>query len=69
MGRAVCERYIPITFSCAPTCDVCSHYSGGRCKKEAVTSAANTDNGKAGFGMTSHFPASHNNKKIRTVQV
>lgn len=32
-------------------------------KKEAAASAANTDNGKAGFGNNAHFPASHNNKR------
>ena len=38
-------------------------------EKEAAASAANTDNGKAGFGNEPHFPASHNIKNIRRMQV
>lgn len=31
-------------------------------KKEAAASAANTDNGKAGYGRGSQIPASHDNR-------
>ena len=58
----VCSSYDPITFSCAPTCDVCSHYRGSKCRKEAVASVRTTDNGKAGCGNDTHFPASHDNR-------
>ena len=37
-------------------------------KKEAAASAANTDNGKAGYGIDSQIPASHNIKNIRRFQ-
>ena len=30
--------------------------------KKAVVNAANTDNGKAGYGMLSQIPASHDNR-------
>lgn len=40
-----CKSFCPITFSVAPDCGVCSYH--GRCNKEAVASATNTDNGKA----------------------
>ena len=37
-------------------------------KKEAAASAANTDNGKAGYGIHSQIPASHNIRNIRRIQ-
>lgn len=37
-------------------------------KEEAAASAANTDNGKAGFGNDTHFPASHNIRNIGRFQ-
>lgn len=63
----MCDHFDPITTACAPSCCVCSYH--GRCEKEkAVASAANTDNGKAGYGKVAHFPASHNNRNIRRIQ-
>ena len=37
-------------------------------KEEAAVSAANADNGKAGFGNLPHFPASHNIRNIGRFQ-
>lgn len=39
-----------------------------RWNKKTVVSAANTNNGKVGFGMTSHFPALHDTREIRGMQ-
>ena len=38
------------------------------CKKEAAASAANTDNGKAGYGIVTQIPATHNIKNIGRIQ-
>lgn len=37
-------------------------------KKEAAASAANTDNGKAGYGMNPQIPASQNIRNFRRFQ-
>ncbi len=34
------------------------------CTKKTAASAANTDNGKAGNGIPSQIPASHDNRKL-----
>ena len=58
----ICKRYDPITASCAPCCDVCSHYQRDCSGQKEAAPVRQHRNGNAERDLQPLFSASYDTR-------